>query len=115
MVGFFFESVGDFQLARFKANKNNKGKVFDSGLWRATPVIRITSATFALGGILFFIGWQRRAWTILSPVLMAFLLLKVSGVTMLEKDISNRRPEYEAYKKRTNAFFPWFPACQKVP
>jgi steroid 5-alpha reductase family enzyme len=49
------------------------------------------------------------AWTIISPITITFLLLKVSGVTLLEKTIKERRPEYVDYMKRTPAFFPWFP------
>ena len=112
LVGFFFESVGDYQLAKFKADKNNQGKVLDSGLWRYTRHPNYFGDFCIWWGLFFLAVGSGGAWTILSPILMAFLLLKVSGVTMLEKDISNRRPKYDAYKKRTNAFFPWFPKKQ---
>lgn len=106
LTGFFFEVVGDAQLARFKADPENNGKVMDQGLWRYTRHPNYFGE-FAMwwGYFLFAVaagGW----WTILSPLLMAFLLLKVSGVALLEKDIGDRRPKYADYIRRTNAFFP---------
>jgi steroid 5-alpha reductase family enzyme len=106
LMGFTFESVGDFQLARFRANPNSEGHVLDTGLWRYTRHPNYFGDFCVWWG--FFLialsagGW----WSIASPLLMTFLLLKVSGVTMLEKDIGKRRPEYAKYIKRTNAFFP---------
>lgn len=105
-VGFFFESVGDWQLSRFKANPDNKGKVMDSGLWRYTRHPNYFGDFCVWWG--FFLialsagGW----WSVISPLVMSFLLLKVSGVAMLEKDIGERRPKYADYIERTNAFFP---------
>ena len=106
LAGMFFETVGDWQLARFKADPSNQGKVLDSGLWRYTRHPNYFGNALIWWG--FFLlalsagGW----WTIVSPLLMTFLLLKVSVVVLLEKDISTRRPEYRAYIERTNAFFP---------
>jgi steroid 5-alpha reductase family enzyme len=82
-AGFTFEAVADWQLARFKADPANRGKVA-----LATPH-----------------GW----WAVISPVVITFLLLKVSGVVLLEKDITARRPEYREYLETTSAFIPWFP------
>jgi steroid 5-alpha reductase family enzyme len=106
VVGFIFESLGDFQLARFRANPENKDRVLDTGLWRFTRHPNYFG-DFCVWWGLFLIalsagGW----WSIVSPLLMSFLLLKVSGVALLEKDISNRRPEYAKYISQTNAFFP---------
>jgi len=106
LVGMTFEAGGDWQLARFKANPANRGKVLDSGLWRYSRHPNYFGN--ALIGWGFFLlalsagGW----WTVVAPALMTFLLLKVSGVVLLEQDISDRRPEYRAYIQRTNAFFP---------
>ncbi|MBT8061880.1 MAG: DUF1295 domain-containing protein [Xanthomonadales bacterium] len=106
LVGFIFESVGDLQLARFKANPENQGKVLDSGLWRYTRHPNyFGNFTLWWGFYLLALsagGW----WTIVSPLLMSFLLLKVSGVALLEKDIGERRPSYAKYIENTNAFFP---------
>jgi steroid 5-alpha reductase family enzyme len=109
LVGFVFEAGGDYQLASFKRDESNKGRVLNNGLWRYTRhpnyfgdfCIWWAFYLFALAAG----GW----WTILSPLLMSFLLLKVSGVAMLEKTITNRRPDYAEYIRRTNAFFPGFP------
>jgi len=106
LVGFVFEAGGDYQLARFKAQAENRGEVMDKGLWRYTRhpnyfgdfCIWWSFYLFAVAAG----GW----WTIASPILMSLLLLKVSGVAMLEKTIGNRRPKYAEYIERTNAFFP---------
>jgi steroid 5-alpha reductase family enzyme len=107
-VGFFFESVGDFQLARFKSSPANKGKVMNRGVWRLTrhPNYFGDSAQW-WGYYLVAVsagGW----WTIFSPLLMTLFLLRVSGVTLLEKTLA-ARPGYEEYMKSTSAFIPWFP------
>ena len=107
--GIAFEAVGDWQMARFKTDAANKGRVMDRGLWRYTrhPNYFGEVCTWwgfwlvALGG-----AGLGGAWSIVSPVLMTFLLLKVSGVTLLEKDMAARRPAYRDYMARTNAFFP---------
>ena len=105
-VGFVFEAGGDYQLSRFKRDPGNKGQVLDTGLWRFTRhpnyfgdfCIWWSFYLFAVSAG----GW----WSIASPLLMSFLLLKVSGVAMLEKTIGDRRPQYAEYIERTNAFFP---------
>ncbi len=108
-VGLFFEAVGDLQLSRFRREPANKGKVLDTGLWRYSRHPNYFGNFTIWWGIYLVAlsagGW----WTIVSPLLMTFLLLKVSGVALLEKDISDRRPKYEQYIRRTNAFFPGLP------
>jgi len=108
-VGLFFETVGDLQLSRFRREPANKGKVLDTGLWRYSRHPNYFGNFTIWWGIYLVAlsagGW----WTIVSPLLMTFLLLKVSGVALLEKDISDRRPKYEQYIRRTNAFFPGLP------
>ena len=107
--GIVFETIGDAQMSRFKADPANKGLVMDRGVWRYTRHPNYFGETcswwgfwlFALGG-----AGLGGAWTIVSPILMTVLLLKVSGVNMLEKDIGERRPAYRDYIERTNAFFP---------
>jgi steroid 5-alpha reductase family enzyme len=109
LTGFTFEAVGDYQLLKFKDDKANKGKVLDSGLWQYTRHPNYFGEACIWWA--FFLlaipagGW----WTVYASVLMTFLLLKVSGVVLMEKDIGKRRPEYQAYIDRTNAFFPGRP------
>ena len=105
-AGFVFEAGGDYQLARFRRRPDSRGKVLNTGLWRYTRhpnyfgdfCIWWSFYLFAVAAG----GW----WSIASPLLMSLLLLKVSGVAMLEKTIAGRRPEYARYVETTNAFFP---------
>lgn len=106
LTGFVFEAGGDWQLAQFRRDPDNRGKVMASGLWRYTRhpnyfgdfCIWWAYYLFAVAAG----GW----WTIVSPLLMSVLLLKVSGVALLEKSIGDRRPGYADYVATTNAFFP---------
>lgn len=106
LVGFLFESVGDWQMARFQANAANAGQVMDRGLWRYTRHPNYFGDFCVWWGLFLIAASGGAAWTIFSPVLMSFLLLKVSGVTLLEKTITSRRPDYVAYQTRTSSFFP---------
>ncbi len=109
-ISFFFESVGDYQLDTFIGNPLNKGKIMMYGLWKYTRhpnyfgesmmwfgicIIAISFTPVALGAIV-------------SPILITFLLLKVSGVPMLEKRWEGNK-EWEVYKKKTSVFFPAIP------
>ena len=109
VFGIVFEAVGDGQLAAFKANPENRGKVMDKGLWHYTRHPNYFGEFCVWWGFYLIAlsagGW----WAIVSPLLMSVLLLKVSGVTLLEKDITERRPKYRDYIARTNAFFPGIP------
>lgn len=106
LIGFVFEAGGDYQLRKFRANKENKGRVLDTGLWRYTRHPNYFGDFCIWWAFYLFAvsagGW----WSIASPLLMSFLLLKVSGVAMLEKTIKDRRPAYAEYILSTNAFFP---------
>ncbi|MEI7869575.1 MAG: DUF1295 domain-containing protein [Candidatus Methylumidiphilus sp.] len=109
LFGLGFESLADWQLTIFKAMPENKGKVMDTGLWRYTRHPNYFGEFCVWWGI-FMLAIASGAWlTIISPIVMSFLLLKVSGVPMLEKDIIQRRPGYQDYAERTNAFFPGLP------
>lgn len=105
-VGIFFESIGDWQLARFKSRPRSKGSVLQTGLWRYTRHPNYFGDFCVWWGLYLIAASGGAGWTIASPLIMSVLLLKVSGVTLLEKDITERRPEYAAYQARTNAFFP---------
>ena len=104
--GFLFETVADWQLTRFKANPDNQGKVMDRGLWRNTRHPNYFGEACLWWGFWLIAASAGGWWTMFSPLLMTVLLLKVSGVALLEKDISERRPAYRDYIARTNAFFP---------
>lgn len=109
LFGTWFESAADAQLASFKADPANRGKVMDRGLWRYTRHPNYFGEFVVWWGFYLMAvaagGW----WSLPGPLLMSFLLLKVSGVTMLEKDIGERRPAYQQYIERTNTFFPGKP------
>ena len=106
VVGFLFETIGDIQLARFKAEPANKGKVMDRGLWRFTRHPNYFG-DFCIWWGMFLIAFEAgHWWTIVGPAVMTTLLIRYSGAGLLEKTIVNRRPGYEAYIKKTNTFFP---------
>ena len=109
-IGLFFEAVGDFQMARFQADPKNSGRVMDSGLWRLTRHPNYFGDFCVWWGLYLVATSAGASWTIFSPLLMSYLLLKVSGVKLLEKTITDRRPEYAAYQARTSPFFPWPPS-----
>jgi steroid 5-alpha reductase family enzyme len=105
-IGQFFEAFGDWQLARFKADPANEGRVMDRGLWRYTRHPNYFGDFCIWWGLYLIAASNGAAWTIGSPLLMSLLLMKISGVTLLESTITDRRPEYAEYQARTNAFFP---------
>jgi steroid 5-alpha reductase family enzyme len=114
LVGFYFEAVGDLQLSRFRSDPQNRGRVMQTGLWSYSRHPNYFGETLIWWGLfLITLSTPMSLWTILSPITITFLLLKVSGVTLLEKTIVDSRPEYREYKKRTNAFFPWFSKKEK--
>ena len=109
VLGFFFEAVGDAQLARFKKDPANKGKIMDRGLWRYTRHPNYFGESLMWGGIFIIAleipsGWMTAA----SPLLITFLLAKVSGVPMLERRYAGNAA-FQDYARRTSAFVPWFP------
>ena len=112
-VGVFFEAVGDWQLARFKSNPDNKGRVMDRGLWRYTRHPNYFGDFCVWWGLwLVSLGvsdYTATWWTVISPAIMSFFLIKVSGVALLERAMKKRSDEYEAYIARTSTFFPWPP------
>lgn len=105
-LGFVFEAGGDYQLARFKADPENRGKVMDRGLWRYSRHPNYFGNACIWWGFGFIATAAGAWWALVSPLLMTFLLLKVSGVSLLEQDIGERRPGYADYVERTSAFIP---------
>lgn len=106
VFGLAFEARADWQLARFKADPANRGKVMDAGLWRYTRHPNYFGECCVWWGFWLIAAAAGGAWTAFAPLAMTFLLLRVSGVALLEKDIHERRPAYREYMQRTNAFFP---------
>ena len=104
--GFFFESMGDFQLARFKADPHNKGKVLDRGVWRFTRHPNYFGDAAQWWGYYLIAAAAGGYWTIYSPLIMTNLLLRVSGVTLLESTLKETKPGYKDYVERTSAFVP---------
>lgn len=110
VVGLLFEAIGDYQLARFKADPANEGSVMDRGLWRYTRHPNyFGDCVFWWGLFLFALNTPAGYMTIIGPVVMTTLLLRVSGVALLERSIGRRRPGYADYAARTSAFIPWPP------
>ncbi len=108
-IGFFFEAVGDFQLSRFKANPENKGKVLDRGVWRYTRHPNYFGDAAQWWGFFLIAAASGGWWTVFSPIIMTVLLVKVSGVALLEQTLKSDKPGYKEYVERTSAFIPWFP------
>jgi steroid 5-alpha reductase family enzyme len=108
--GLAFESIGDWQLARFRAEAANRGKVMDRGLWRYTRHPNyFGDAVVWWGFFLIALSTPNGWWSAVGPLLMTFLLLRVSGVALLERGLKRRKPDYQAYVERTSAFIPWPP------
>ena len=115
LIGFFFEVTGDWQLAHFKADPANKGCVMDQGLWAYSRHPNYFGEFLIWWGIFFIVlVTPASGWTIVSPILVTAVLLKMTGVPLMEKAIVHKRPGYSDYIARTNAFFPWFPRKKKA-
>ena len=109
VIGFFFEAVGDWQLAHFKAVPANKGKLLSSGVWRYTRHPNYFGDAAQWWGY-YLIAVAAGGWlTLLSPIIMTLFLIRVSGVALLEKTLANTKPGYREYVETTSAFVPWFP------
>jgi steroid 5-alpha reductase family enzyme len=109
LVGFIFEAGGDWQLARFKADPANKGKLMTTGLWSVTRHPNYFGDAAQWWGFYLIAASSGALWTVFSPIIMTYLLMKVSGVVMLEKTLNESKPGYADYIARTSAFIPWLP------
>lgn len=105
LTGVAFESIGDLQLARFKANPANKGTIMNRGLWRYTRHPNYFGDAVVWWGLGLFGLGSGAWWTLVGPALMTFLLVRVSGVSMLEGMMKDR-PGYADYVRSTSSFFP---------
>lgn len=109
LIGFIFEAGGDWQLSQFRSNPANKGAVLQSGLWHYTRHPNYFGDAVQWWAFYLIALSAGAWWTIISPVIMTFFLMRVSGVTLLEKSLKKRKPEYQAYIDKTSAFFPMPP------
>ena len=106
LIGFSFEAIGDFQLLQFKKNPVNKGKIITSGLWRYTRHPNyFGEVTLWWGIFLICLTVPGILWTIVGPLTITWLILRVSGTPLLEKRYVDN-PEYAEYIKKTSSFFP---------
>ena len=105
-VGLFFETVGDLQLSRFIADPANRGRVMDQGLWRYTRHPNYFGDFSVWWGIWLVALSAGAWWTVIGPLVMSLLLIKVSGAGLLEKSLSRKRAGYDEYVARTSGFFP---------
>lgn len=111
VVGIGFESIGDWQLVRFKANPENEGRVLDTGLWRYTRHPNYFGDACVWWGLWLIAaetGWLGLV-SVVGPILITFLLTRWSGVPTVEGRMRRKRPDYEAYVARTSSFIPMPP------
>lgn len=113
--GIVFEAIADQQMTRFRSQPGSAGRVLDEGLWRYSRHPNYFGECCVWWGLFAIALADGGAWTIVSPLLMTVLLLKVSGVTLLEAGIDERRPAYRDYVLRTNAFLPGPPRKGLLP
>jgi steroid 5-alpha reductase family enzyme len=109
IIGFTFEAGGDFQLARFRSKPSNKGKVLNTGFWRYTRHPNYFGDSAVWWGYGLFCISAGSYLPVLGSILMTALIIKVSGVALLEKSLKDKKPEYKEYIEKTSPFLPWFP------
>jgi len=109
LIGFVFEAGGDFQLMRFKKNIENKGKVLNTGFWKYTRHPNYFGDSAVWWAYAIFSIAAGSYWQIIGSIIMTLLIIKISGVSLLEKTLKNTKPQYSDYIEKTNSFFPWFP------
>jgi steroid 5-alpha reductase family enzyme len=109
LTGFTFEAGGDWQLTRFKANPANKGQLLQSGFWKYTRHPNYFGDAAVWWGFAILSIASGSYLPVLGSVIMTLLIIKVSGVALLEQTLKNTKPGFEEYAQKTNAFFPWFP------
>ena len=108
-IGFTFEAGGDYQLYQFKQKKENKGKVLNTGFWKYTRHPNYFGDAAVWWSYALFSIAAGGYWQIIGSVIMTALIIKISGVALLERSLKDKKPEYQEYMKNTSAFIPWFP------
>ena len=114
LIGFTFEAGGDFQLVRFKKDPENKGKVLDSGFWKYTRHPNYFGDSSVWWAYALFSLAAGSYWQVVGSVIMTLLIIRVSGVALLEKSLSKTKPQYQVYIRKTSSFIPWFPKKRKT-
>lgn len=109
LIGFTFEAGGDYQLMRFKQDASNKGNVLNTGFWKYTRHPNYFGDSAVWWAYAIFSIAAGSYWQIIGSIIMTLLIIKISGVALLEKTLNETKPKYREYIKRTNSFFPWFP------
>lgn len=109
VLGLYWEVVADLQLTRFRASTGHQTQVLNTGLWRYSRHPNYFGECLIWWGFALLAAYSGSYWVWVSPLLMTFLLLKVSGVSLMEQTIHSRRPGYAEYVKNTNAFIPGIP------
>jgi steroid 5-alpha reductase family enzyme len=109
LIGFCFEVVADWQLARFKADPENDGKVLSTGVWRYSRHPNYFGDATQWWAFYLIAAAAGSFWTVLSPIVMTILLLRVSGVRLSERHLVATKPQYREYVAKTSAFIPWIP------
>ena len=109
LIGFTFEAGGDYQSSRFKGDPGNKGKVLNTGFWKYTRHPNYFGDTAVWWAYALFSIAAGSYWQVIGTVVMTLLIIKVSGVTLLEKTLNESKPQYREYIQKTSSFFPWFP------
>jgi len=112
LTGILFETGGDFQLAAFKANPENKGRVLDTGFWRYTRHPNYFGDSAVWWGYGFFCLAAGSWLPLIGSILMTVMIIRVSGVLLLEKSLKEQKPQYKKYIEETSSFIPWFPKKQ---
>ncbi len=109
IIGFAFESISDYQLYRFTCVDTNRGMILTTGLWRYSRHPNYFGECIMWWSVwLIALSVPYGLYTIISPLLLSYLLISISGIPIIE-DLFKDDPAYQAYKKQTSSFFPWFP------
>lgn len=109
LVGFAFEAGGDYQLSRFKRDAGNRGKVLNRGFWKYTRHPNYFGDAAVWWAYALFSIAAGSYWQVIGSVVMTLLIIKVSGVALLEKSLKDSKPQYKEYIRNTSSFIPWFP------
>ena len=112
VFGFAIEAVSDYQKNRFRTNPENEGRFISTGLWAKSRHPNYFGDAAQWWGFYLIAAAAGAFWTIFSPIVMTFFLVRVSGVAMLQKSLKSSKPGYEEYIRSTSAFIPWFPRRQ---